>query len=392
MDLNRQESVKKIEPEEDIKKAFEKLLLLSRMAFEANDIHACSFAVNTDSVTNLQDTVVTLYHWGTERYMESTVSWDHYISVIHPDFQVVFFNEFIKVVKGNSKEVKFDLLVKFPSYDQYLWREYTLSPYEWDEKGRPSVILACSSDVNARKIQKLDYEEVILKYEKADKMKSKYLADMSHEIRTPLNAITGFAELMAFTESNEERMTYYDIIKTNNQMLMQLINDILDLSKIEADVVKISYTMIDVNDLLDSAYASTRLRMPPGVALTMEKGLPECTFGADPVRLLQLITNLANNAIKHTDEGSITIGYTSLPDNKLRFYVRDTGFGIPEEKQRQLFGRFAKVNDYAEGIGLGLAICQGLVNKMGGSLAVESKEGVGSEFSFILPSHDPSEE
>jgi signal transduction histidine kinase len=134
-----------------------------------------------------------------------------------------------------------------------------------------------------------------------------------------------------------------------------------------------------------------RLRMPPGVKLILEKAESKCVFGMDPVRLLQLITNLSNNAIKHTKEGSITIGYKVLPEDRLEFYVKDTGLGIPKEKQKQLFGRFAKVNDYAEGIGLGLAICQGLVTKMGGTISVKSEHGAGSEFIFSLPSHEPTE-
>ena len=219
-------------------------------------------------------------------------------------------------------------------------------------------------------------------------MKSKYLADMSHEIRTPLNAITGFSELMAFADTDEERMSYYEIIKSNNQLLMQLINDILDLSKIEADAIKISYAPIDLNEMMDNTYASIKLRMPKGVDLILEKGLEQCTFGTDQIRLLQLINNLANNAIKNTKQGSITMGYKDLGDGCLNFYVKDTGMGIAEDKLQSLFKRFVKINDYMEGIGLGLAICRSLVTKMGGSIQVESKLGEGSTFSFILPTHD----
>lgn len=169
---------------------------------------------------------------------------------------------------------------------------------------------------------------------------------------------------------------------------MQLINDILDLSKIEADAIKISYAPIDVNELMDTTYASIRLRMPEGVKLILEKDQYNFPFGTDSIRLLQLINNLANNAIKNTKEGSITVGYTRLSDGKLKFYVKDTGVGIAEEKLSTLFTRFVKLNDYVEGIGLGLAICQGLVTKMGGSMSVESELGAGSTFSFILPSNE----
>lgn len=257
--------------------------------------------------------------------------------------------------------------------------------------GKP-LLLVLWRDVTVKlqeqRSQEMTLEEARAKAELADKMKSKYLADMSHEIRTPLNAITGFAELMAFADNDEERMGYYEIIKTNNELLMQLVNDILDLSKIEADAIKITYAPVDINELMDSIFAAVRLRMPAGVQLFLEKGSGQCIFGTDSIRLLQLVNNLANNAIKNTKKGSITLGYECLPDKQLKFYVRDTGIGIPKDQLATLFTRFVKVNDYVEGIGLGLAICQGLVAKMGGSMHVESELGEGSAFSFILPSHD----
>ena len=276
--------------------------------------------------------------------------------------------------------MKIELRVKYPGMDHYHWRESSATVYERDERGRVLVILGCTINIQERKGQELNLEEAKHKAELADKMKSKYLADMSHEIRTPLNAITGFSELMAFADSDEERREYYEIIKTNNLLLMQLINDILDLSKIEADAIRISYEPVDINGLMDTIFASIKLRMPEGVQLFLEKGSCTCCFGADSIRLLQLINNLANNAIKNTKQGSITLGYTCLPDKCLEFYVKDTGTGIAKDKLESLFTRFVKVNDYVEGIGLGLAICQGLVTKMGGSMHVESELGVGSTF------------
>ena len=236
--------------------------------------------------------------------------------------------------------------------------------------------------------QNKELEVALEKAKESDQMKSAFLANMSHEIRTPLNAIVGFSELMAFADTDEERMSYYDVIKMNNQLLMQLINDILDISKIEADAIKITYEQLDVSELMDTIYASAKLRVPGGVKLILEKGADHHMFGTDSMRLLQLINNLVNNAIKNTKEGSITMGYTIQPDNQLRFYVRDTGIGIDKDKLKDVFGRFVKINDYMEGIGLGLAICKGLVVKMGGSIHVTSELGVGSEFSFILPSHE----
>ena len=361
---------------------------LTKMALLANDIRICTIFVNPDSKRNYDDSMVRVNNMfpGKEDEMVN-MSWLRFISGVHPDDRPMHDEAFRKLCRGEASDVKIELRVKYSDATDYHWRESSATVYERDEQGRALIILGCTINIQERKGQEMDLEEARHRAELADKMKSKYLADMSHEIRTPLNAITGFSELMAFADSDEERRSYYEIIKTNNLLLMQLINDILDLSKIEADAIKISYAPVDVNELMDTTFASVKLRMPEGVELLLEKGSTSCSFVTDGIRLLQLITNLANNAIKNTKKGSITLGYTCLPDNCLRFYVKDTGIGVAKDKLESLFTRFVKVNDYVEGIGLGLAICQGLVTKMGGSMHVESELGVGSTFSFILPSH-----
>lgn len=362
--------------------------ILTKMALRISDIRTCSIFIDPDSTHNFKDSVVTLNDWNTMSEDMIEVSWGQFISRAHPDDQEHYHNMFTRLCRGEISEARIEARMLFPGKKEYVWREVFATVYERDEKGRPSVILGCSTNIQERKNQELSLEEAKVKAEAADNMKSKYLADMSHEIRTPLNAITGFSELMAFADTDEERMSYYDVIKMNNQLLMQLINDILDISKIEADAIKITYEQLDVSELMDTIYASAKLRVPGGVKLILEKGADHHMFGTDSMRLLQLINNLVNNAIKNTKEGSITMGYTIQPDNQLRFYVRDTGIGIDKDKLKDVFGRFVKINDYMEGIGLGLAICKGLVVKMGGSIHVTSELGVGSEFSFILPSHE----
>lgn len=363
--------------------------VLTKMALHSNDIRLCSIFVNPDSKRNFNDAVVQVNNWLPGKEDELIyISWPRFAARVHPDDREMHDEAFRKLCSGEISETKIELRVKYPGMDNYHWRESSATVYERDERERALVILGCTINIQERKGQELNLEEAKHKAELADKMKSKYLADMSHEIRTPLNAITGFSELMAFADSDEERQGYYEIIKTNNLLLMQLINDILDLSKIEADAIKISYEPVDINELMDTTFASIKLRMPEGVLLFLEKGSCTCSFGTDSIRLLQLINNLANNAIKNTKEGSITLGYTCLPDKRLKFYVKDTGIGIAKDKLESLFTRFVKVNDYVEGIGLGLAICQGLVAKMGGSMHVESELGVGSTFSFVLPSHE----
>lgn len=368
--------------------ALKRTRILTKMALQISDIRTCSIFVNTDSVSDFKDSVVALNDWNTMSEDMMEVSWGQFVSRAHPDDQERYHDMFIRLCRGEISEARIEARMLFPGKEEYVWREVFATVYERDEKGRPSIILGCSTNIQERKNQELSLEEAKMKAEAADKMKSKYLADMSHEIRTPLNAITGFSELMAFADTDEERMSYYDVIKMNNQLLMQLINDILDISKIEADAIKITYERLDVSELMDTIYASAKLRVPEGVELVLEKGADHHMFGTDSMRLLQLINNLVNNAIKNTKEGRITMGYTIQPDNQLRFYVKDTGIGIDEEKLKDVFGRFVKINDYMDGIGLGLAICKGLVVKMGGSIHVASKLGVGSEFSFILPSHE----
>ena len=367
--------------------ALKRAQTLTELALQSGDIHTCSIFVNPDSKNEYADTQILLSSNSCPDTQE-IIFWTEYIKNIHPEDQKNYWELLRKMCSGKLTEVKFEARAKYKGATDYHWREMSAYVYERDTKGRPLVILGCSINIQDRKGQELSLEEARAKAEVADKMKSKYLADMSHEIRTPLNAITGFSEMIAFADTDEERMSYYEIIKANNLLLMQLINDILDLSKIEADAIKISYVPIDLNEMMDITYASVRPRMPQGVVLKLEKGLDKCTFGTDQIRLLQLINNLINNAIKNTKEGSITMGYKALEDGRLKFYVKDTGMGIAEDKLQSLFNRFVKINDYVEGIGLGLAICNGLVTKMGGSIHVESKLGEGSTFSFILPSHD----
>lgn len=292
--------------------------------------------------------------------------------------------EIDRAIISSGKELEFKGQVKTVSGEV---KDIEVTKYPISLSNGKPLLLALWRDVTTKRAIEKRLEEAREKAELSDKLKSKYLADMSHEIRTPLNAITGFSELMAFADTDEERKTYYEVIKANNQLLMQLINDILDLSKIEADAIKISYAPIDLNEMLDTTCTSVKLRMPKGVELIIEKGLENCTFYTDYIRLLQLINNLVNNAIKNTKKGSITIGYKPLEDNRIYFYVKDTGRGIAEEQLHDLFDRFVKINDYVEGIGLGLAICKSLVTKMGGTIFVESQLDKGSTFSFILPSH-----
>lgn len=241
--------------------------------------------------------------------------------------------------------------------------------------------------MNSLEQQKIVESELRVAKEKAeesDHLKSAFLANMSHEIRTPLNAIVGFSGLLATAENYEERDEYINIINNNNELLLQLINDILDLSKIEANTLEFVYSDIDINQLLCDIEQTSRLKAADGVQVSFVEKLPHCIIRTDKNRLSQVVTNFINNAIKFTKEGSIYFGYKHK-ENNLYFYVSDTGCGIDKDVKDSVFQRFVKLDSFAQGTGLGLSICQMIVHKLGGEIGVDSELGQGSTFWFTLP-------
>lgn len=226
------------------------------------------------------------------------------------------------------------------------------------------------------------------KAENADRSKSAFLANMSHEIRTPLNAIVGFSELLAAATEEKEKQKYLEILHTNSELLLQLVNDILDLSKIEAGTLEFVYSDVDINLLLVDLEQLFRMKIgyDSPVQIITEAGLPSCMVHSDRNRIAQVVSNFVSNAIKFTTEGSIRIGYKPC-ENGLRFYVTDTGSGISADKLGGVFDRFVRLQSDKNGTGLGLSICKTIVNKLGGEIGAESVVGQGSTFWFTLPEH-----
>ena len=222
------------------------------------------------------------------------------------------------------------------------------------------------------------------KAEESDMLKSAFLANMSHEIRTPLNAIVGFSSILAETDEEQEKREYISIIENNNALLLQLIGDILDLSKIEAGTLDFIHTDFDLNELMREKENVIRMKVREGVELLFEQKYEQCSVCTDRNRLSQVIINLLTNAAKFTANGSIRFGYRT-EGSRLRFYLSDTGCGIPPEGQRRIFDRFVKLNSFKQGTGLGLPICKSIVEHLGGEIGVKSEEGRGTTFWFTLP-------
>ena len=232
-----------------------------------------------------------------------------------------------------------------------------------------------------------EYEEKALKAEKASQMKSLFLANMSHEIRTPLNAIEGFTRIIVETDSEEERMKYYQIVESNNQRLSSLINEILDLSRVESGEIQLKKAMTDINQLCDNIKQLFKFRCPESVKLEFEKPMMTATMNTDANRLIQVLSNLISNALKHTTTGSITYGFRVINEMKeIEFFVKDTGSGIAPEFIDNIFNTYASQDaEQQKGFGLGLALCKIIVEKLGGTISVDSTVNLGSTFTFLLP-------
>lgn len=270
--------------------------------------------------------------------------------------------------------------------NEYVWFESFVTVGDRDGEGHPTLLVGGSLLIDERK----KMEEELLKAKEAaeisNHLKSAFLANMSHEIRTPLNAIVGFSNVLAYTEDENERQEYIKIIENNNTLLLQLIGDILDLSKIEAGVFEFVYSKVNLNVLLIEVIRAARLRLKnDSVVVEFVECLPECVIYSDVNRLMQVMNNLITNAIKFTTKGSIRVGYRLREDEALYFYISDTGCGIPADKLKEVFGRFVKLNSFQQGTGLGLSICESIVTRLGGQIGVMSEVGQGSTFWFTLP-------
>ena len=304
-------------------------------------------------------------------------------SHFHPEDRAVMLDFLAKVIKGESSKLCRDVRIRRAD-GNYTWTRVNVLVRNYRPQDNIIEMLCINFDITELK----ETERMLIgakeKAEEADRLKSAFLANMSHEIRTPLNAIVGFSSLLEEAEDAEEKHLYATIIEENNKLLLQLISDILDLSKIEAGTFDIIPEQVDAQQLCNELLQSMQVRATEQVEILLAPELPELTFTSDKNRLYQVLLNFVTNALKFTSEGSIVIDYR-INGNEVRFSVQDTGMGIEPEKQEAIFTRFVKLNNFIAGTGLGLPICQSIVTQLGGKIGVESEPGKGSCFWFTYP-------
>lgn len=304
-------------------------------------------------------------------------------SHFHPEDRAVMIDFLDKVIKGESSKLSRDVRIRRAD-GNYTWTRVNVLVRNYQLQDNIIEMLCINFDITELK----ETERMLIgakeKAEEADRLKSAFLANMSHEIRTPLNAIVGFSSLLEEAEDAEEKHLYATIIEENNKLLLQLISDILDLSKIEAGTFDIIPEQVDAQQLCNELLQSMQVRATEQVEILLAPELPELTFTSDKNRLYQVLLNFVTNALKFTSEGSIVIDYR-INGNEVRFSVQDTGMGIEPEKQEAIFTRFVKLNNFIAGPGLGLPICQSIVTQLGGKIGVESEPGKGSCFWFTHP-------
>ena len=304
---------------------------------------------------------------------------------MHPEDRKRFLDFYDEVRDGKRRHFQGEMRIRRPgTKNEWNWVSSNVMVTNYKPEENEIEIIGINYDITELKETEAELIQARDKAEMMDRLKSAFLANMSHEIRTPLNAIVGFSDLLVETEELSERQEYIKIVRENNDLLLQLISDILDLSKIEAGTFEFTSGDVDVNLLCEDIVRSMGMKAKGEVELVLDNHLPVCHVISDRNRIHQVISNFVNNAMKFTSEGSIHVGY-KLKDGELEFYVEDTGIGIEKEQLPHIFERFVKLNSFVHGTGLGLSICQSIVEQLGGRIDVDSEKGKGSRFWFTIP-------
>lgn len=285
--------------------------------------------------------------------------------------------------------------LKTEYHEQYRVRVPHTSSTYWEESyatigarnidGTPSLVVGTTQRIDERKAMETALKQALTKAEESDRLKSAFIANMSHEIRTPLNAIIGFTSVLPDVESREERQELINLIQENNQKLLRIIDDVMNISKIEAGKEQLQMATFDINIILEELVNKYRVKLSPAVTMTTEYAAKEQEVTTDMTRLLESVDHILSNAVKFTSQGSITVGYDPIKDHRLRIWIRDTGKGIAPEDHERVFERFYKVDEFIPGAGLGLSISRVMAYSLGGNVGLESELGKGSTFWVEIP-------
>lgn len=275
--------------------------------------------------------------------------------------------------------------VRIPHSSKVYWEESYATVAERDVDGNPTVVVGTSKRIDDRKNMEIALMDARNRAEESDRLKTAFLANMSHEIRTPLNAIIGFTSVLPDVQDATERQALLDLIHENTQKLLRIIDDVVNISKIEAGKEEMVMTKFDLVETLTQMANEYRPKAQAGVTLETQFATEKQIINTDLNRLLEVVKHLLSNATKFTHQGSVVLGFDAPQDGRIRIWVRDTGKGIAKEHQEEIFERFFKVDEFIPGAGLGLSICRTMAYSMGGSVTCESQLGEGSTFTFELP-------
>lgn len=369
-------------------KELERQQRLSTLALEKSEVYPWQYDVERDVYFNNENI---LKRYGYPIGRQPVFDAQSFFDLVHPEDVEMVGLIFANLLEGVDGDVQVRVKILLPDGGfKYEWFEYRFLSLRDKVTGKVTEVIGtgtCIEKYKQAELRLISLLEAKNQAEESNRLKSAFIANMSHEIRTPLNSILGFSEILMETDDREEKEEYMSIIRHSSVLLLKLINDILDLSRLESGKSELNYSEEDLNALFEELERSARVAArDKGIRVKLEKGLPACRMCLERNRVTQIIMNFVGNALKFTKEGSVTLGYKATMRKKfIYFFVRDTGRGIPPEECGRIFDRFVKLDTFAQGTGLGLSICQSLVEMMGGRIGVKSTVGKGSEFWFTLP-------
>lgn len=294
-------------------------------------------------------------------------------------------NHLAALCSGRTEEYHEQYRVRVPHSSKTYWEESYATIADRDIEGKPLLIVGTTQRIDERKNLENALKNALSKAEESDRLKSAFIANMSHEIRTPLNAIIGFTSVLPDIDGKEERQELINLIQENNQKLLRIIDDVMNISKIEAGKEQLQMLTFDINPILDEVVNKYMSDLKPGVTMTTRYAAQQQEVTTDLTRLTESLNHLVSNAVKFTNQGTITVGYEPVKDRKLHIWVRDTGIGIAPENHERVFERFYKVDEFVPGAGLGLSLCRTMAFSLGGNVGVDSRLGEGSTFWMEIP-------